>query len=184
MCIDHMQLFPSPCSDHCPNINARFVHDPTTPISTVSRDSYSVIQGRFCNAPWRRAGELEPKDPTTGRSVLYVLLEECTRGNKRFTKCRLCNSVFTRADRAITHLRHKHLDHRPFRCGGACGTKGWYEDFRCVFLGQPDSSPARNASIRKRIWLPMLNPRWPYVTTGQYSLFSRRVPLLKRDFDQ
>ncbi len=135
MCIDHIQLFPSPCSDHCPDINARFAHDPMIAISSLSRDSYSAIQGQFCNAPWRCAGELEPKDPTTGRSVLYALLEERASGNKRSVECRLCNRVFTRADRAITHLRHKHLDHRPFRCGGACGTKGWYEDFRCVILG-------------------------------------------------
>ena len=130
-----MQLFPSPWSEHCPDIDARFAHDPTTPTSTPSHDSYSVIQGQFCNAPWRRAGELEPKDPSTGRSVLYALLEERTSGNKGSTKCRLCNRVFARADRAITHLRHKHLDHRPFRCGGACGTMGWYENFLCVILG-------------------------------------------------
>ena len=115
----------------------RFVHDPTTPISTPSRDSSSLIQGQFRNALWRRAGELEPKDPTTGRSVLFALLEERTGGNKGPTTCRLCNRVFARADRAITHLRHKHLDHRPFRCGGTCGTKGWYENFPCVILGSP-----------------------------------------------
>src|SRR5258706_4495057 len=91
MCIDHIQLFPSLCSDDCPDINACFAHDPMTPISTLSRVYYSSIQALFCSAPWRRAGELEPKDPTTGRSVLYALLEEHASGNKGFTKCRLCN---------------------------------------------------------------------------------------------
>ena len=52
------------------------------------------------------------------------------------------------------------------------------------FLGLPDASLASNVSIRKSIWLPMLNPRKSCVITGQYSLFSRQVPLLKRDFDQ
>ena len=128
------QLFPSPCSDHCPNINARFAHDPSTPISTLSRGSHSVDFEQFRNAPWRRAQELEPKDPTTGRSVLFELLEERTSRNTEIT-CRLCNEVFIRWDRAITHIRHKHLDHRPYRCGGACGTEGWYENFICAILG-------------------------------------------------
>ena len=52
------------------------------------------------------------------------------------------------------------------------------------FLGLPDASSARKVSIRKRIWLPILDPRQSCVITGQYSLFSRRVPLLKQDFDQ
>jgi hypothetical protein len=130
MCVDHMQLFASPCSDHCPDIDARFAHDPTAPMPTLSHDPYLVIQGQFRNAPWRRAGEVEPKDPNTGRSVLYELLEERTSENKGpVYKCRLCNREFNRSDRAITHLRHKHLDHRPIRCGGECGTKGWCEDF-------------------------------------------------------
>ena len=124
------QLWPSLGSD----INARFAHDPSTLTSTLSRDSYLVVLEQFRNAPWRRANELEPKDPTTGRSVLFALLEERTSGNKG-TMCRLCNWVFTRWDRAITHLRCKHLDHRPFWCGGACGAKGWYENLIRVILG-------------------------------------------------
>jgi hypothetical protein len=136
ICVDHMQLRHSPFSVQCPDIDARFAHDTTTPMSNLSRNSYSVIQEQFCHAPWRRTGELEPKDPTTGQSVLYALLEELTSGNKRPTsKCRLCYRVFTRADRAITHLRHIHLDHRPFWCAGACGTKGWCDAFRYVSLG-------------------------------------------------
>ena len=136
ICVDHMQLSPSPCSNHCPDIEARFAHDPPTPISTPSRDPYSVIEEQFRSAAWRRAGKLEPKDPTTHRSVLFTLLEERNSGNKGpASRCRLCNKVFPRADRAITHLRRKHLDHRPFRCGGACGTKGWCEKFRYVILG-------------------------------------------------
>jgi hypothetical protein len=115
-------VIPSPC----PVTDARYVHGPTTAVPTLPPDPYSLLQEQFFEAAWRRAGELEPRDPTTGRSVLYALLEECTDGNKRrVSKCGLCNRMFSRADRAITHLRHKHLDHRPFRCGGACGTKGW-----------------------------------------------------------
>jgi len=156
--VDQVQLPPSPsCSVQCLDIDTRCAHGLKADIPILPPGPYLVIQEEFCNAPWRRAGELEPTDPTTGRSVLYTLLEEFTSRNKRHTsKCRLCNKAFTRADRAITHLRHEHLDHRPFRCEGSCGT----------------------------IWLPMLNPRRWCVLTGQYSLFTGLVPPLKRAFGQ
>jgi len=134
--VDTMLLPTSSCSVQSPDIDPRSAHDATTSISTLPLDAYSVIQEQFCNAPWRRAGVLEPKDPTTGLSVLYTLLEECTGGDKGHTsRCRLCNKVFTRADRAITHLRH--LDHRPFWCKGSCGTKGWCGALQYVFLKRP-----------------------------------------------
>ena len=99
MCVDHMQLVPSPSSDYCRDIDARFTHDSSTPISTLPHDPYLVVQEQFRSAPWRRAGELEPKDPNTGRSVLYALLEERTGGNKGpIHKCRLCTRVFNRVD--------------------------------------------------------------------------------------
>jgi len=133
-----MPLPTSPCPIQCPDINVRCAHDATTSIPTITPKTYSVIREQFYNAPWRRAGELEPSDPTTGRSVLHTLLEECTSGNKGHTsRCCLCDKVFNRVDRAITHLRHQHLDHRPFWCKGICGTKGWYDALRCVFLKCP-----------------------------------------------
>jgi hypothetical protein len=170
MYVDRIQPppgLPSPCTVQYPHTDAR-AHDPTTIVSTLPPDSYSVIQGQFCNATWRHAGELEPKDPTTGRSVLHALLEECTNGSKgRISKCRLCNRTFSRADRAITHLRHKHLDHRPFSCGGACGTKGWCDNFPvCLSWTYLISPAASNAFTRKRIWPPILSPRWCRALAG------------------
>ena len=140
MCVEWIQTPPgllSPRPVLYPDIDACSAHDPMTAVSTHLSEPYSAIQEQFCNAPWRHAGELEPKDPTTGRSVLHRLLEEFTNENKGgISECRLCNRTFTRADRAITHLRHKHLDHRPFWCGGACGAKGWCDGFPYVFLGR------------------------------------------------
>ena len=105
---------------------------------------YSVIEAQFRNASWRLADEMEPKDPATGRSLLHVLLEEFTNEREgRTYKCRLCNEPFSRSDRAITHLRHKHLDHRPLWCEGSCGIKGWCEAFLYVFLDVPDALCSR-----------------------------------------
>ena len=137
MHLDRIQLPPSPYTVQYVDIDTRYAHDPTTTISSLPHNSHLAIQEQFFNAPWRHAGELEPKDPITGRSVLYRLLEELTEENKRhISKCCLCDKTFSRADRAVTHLRHKHLDHRPFWCEGACGTKGWCVAFPCVFLGR------------------------------------------------
>ena len=94
---------------------------------------YLVIQGQFRNASWRLADELEPKDPATGRSVLHALLEEFTfRYVGCIRKCRLCDMSFSQLDVAITHLRRKHLDHRPFRCEGSCWITRWCEAFSCL----------------------------------------------------
>ena len=133
--VGHMQLFAMqlPPSLHRPDINAHFAHDPSTPISKLSHNPYSVVLEQFRNAPWRCAQELEPKDPTTGQSVLCALLERSSGDNKII--CRLCNVFFLRWDRAIAHLRLEHLDHRPFRCKGACRINGWYDNFRYFILG-------------------------------------------------
>ena len=86
-----------------------------------------MILHQFQEASWRRMHEMEPRDPSTGRSVLLVLLVEFPHPKGgRIYGCRICEENFTRADRAITHLRHKHLDHRPYACQGRCGLAGWY----------------------------------------------------------
>jgi len=162
MCVDQIQpphghLFP--CTVQYPDTGAGYAHDPTTVVSTLPPDPCSVKE-QFYNAIWRRADELEPKDPTTGRSVLHALLEECIHGNKgRISKCRLCNRTFSRADRAITHLRHKHLNHRPFSCGGACGTQGWCSTFPRVPLDVPDVSCSRQRFHSQENLTPHLKPK-------------------------
>ena len=158
-CVDQFQPLFSPYSIQYPDIAACSAHDSTTR-PTPSPDHYSAIQEEFCNAPWRHTGELEPKDPTTGRSVLHALLEEFTNGSKgRISKCRLCNRTFSRADRAITHLRHKHLDHRPFWCEGDCGTKGWCEASCMSPLNVPDVPCSRQRFHSQENLTPHVKPK-------------------------
>ena len=87
---------------------------------------YCMILHQFQESSWRRNHEMEPRDPNTGRSVLLALLVEFpdSQGG-RIYGCRICKDSFARADRAVTHLRHKHLDHRPYACQGQCGLSGW-----------------------------------------------------------
>ena len=103
-------------------------HDPhhvdCHPIGTTCQ--YCMILHQFQESSWRRMHEMEPRDPTTGRSVLLALLMDFAdpKGG-RIYGCRICTETFARAGRAITHLRHKHLDHRPFACQGRCRVPDW-----------------------------------------------------------
>ena len=37
-------------------------------------------------------------------------------------RCGYCNK---KKNRMLSHIRDKHLDQRPWHCGGKCGTRGW-----------------------------------------------------------
>jgi len=37
----------------------------------------------------------------------------------------LCNYSNNKKGRMLSHIRIKHLNFRPFPCGGQCGTQGW-----------------------------------------------------------
>jgi len=36
-----------------------------------------------------------------------------------------CGYVNKKKNRMLSHIRDKHLDQRPWHCGGQCGTRGW-----------------------------------------------------------
>ncbi len=90
---------------------------------------------RFVNSDWHRNNEHEPK--IAGYSVLRQMLvqqSDPTDGQTLWT-CGVpspsqpnttCGQVFRRWDRAVTHIRAKHLNHKPFPCGGQCGVLTWY----------------------------------------------------------
>jgi hypothetical protein len=73
-----------------------------------------------------------------GQSILTYWLEQLP--DKRFWICKVpvegsgghpCGATFSRVDRAIVHIRGKHLDMRPYRCGndGKCQVPNWLASF-------------------------------------------------------
>ena len=89
----------------------------------------------FMNSDWLRNDEHEPKPD--GFSVLRQMLVEQSdsTGTKTLWTCVvpspsqpnvICGHAFNRWDRGVTHIRAKHLNHRPFPCGGQCGVLTWY----------------------------------------------------------
>jgi hypothetical protein len=89
----------------------------------------------FVNSDWHRNNENEPK--VAGYSVLRQMLvqQPDPTGTQPLWICGvpnpsqpngICGHFFRRWDRAITHIRGKHLNHRPHPCGGACGLPTWY----------------------------------------------------------
>jgi hypothetical protein len=89
----------------------------------------------FLNSDWLRNNELEPK--MAGFSVLRQLLVQqsdstdaqapwiCVVPSPAQPNV-VCGQAFRRWDRAVTHIRAKHLNHKPFPCGGRCGMPTWY----------------------------------------------------------
>lgn len=89
----------------------------------------------FVKSDWLRNNELEPR--RAGFSVLRDMLVQQSDPTDTQTlwACgvpspsqpnAICGQVFRRWDRAITHIRARHLNHRPFPCGGRCGVPTWY----------------------------------------------------------
>jgi len=92
----------------------------------------------FVNSEWHRNNEHEPKeagysvlrqmlvekhdptDPTDTQSIWICGVPNTSRPNG------ICGQEFRRWDRAITHIRGKHLNHRPYPCVGGCGVLTWY----------------------------------------------------------
>lgn len=88
----------------------------------------------FEDSDWHRDNQHEPKNG--GQSVLRQMLIQ--RPDSTDTQMRwicavpnhsqpngICGQTFRRWDRGITHIRAKHLHHKPFPCGGACGVPTW-----------------------------------------------------------
>ena len=91
----------------------------------------------FVNSEWHRNDEPEPK--IAGYSVLRQMLvpqsdPTDTTDTQPIWICGvpnssrpngICGQDFRRWDRAITHIRGKHLNHRPYPCRGGCGVPTW-----------------------------------------------------------
>lgn len=73
----------------------------------------------------------------TGRSVFLAFASRLRDGSVRAGKwrCLICDTlpvtlsngkgyISTREDRILKHIRH-HFRHRPWVCGGQCGTEEW-----------------------------------------------------------
>ena len=89
----------------------------------------------FVNSDWCQNNQHEPKiagysvlrqmlmqqpDPTdTGQTLWICGAPSHSRPNA------ICGQVSRRWDRGITHIRAKHLNHRPFSCGGRCAVPTW-----------------------------------------------------------
>ena len=97
----------------------------------------------YAELDWFKNQELEPYMPHNGKSILIQWLDEVDEGISWMCCAPLdsdkswCgHGPFKRLDRAVAHVR-KHLDLRPFRCGGDCGRAGWYVPkflWRSVFI--------------------------------------------------
>ena len=93
----------------------------------------------FMNSDWHRNNQHEPRvggysvlrqmlvqkpDPTNTQTLWICGVPNPSRPNW------ICGQRFRRWDRAIVHIRGRHLNHRPFSCDGSCGAHTW-----CVIPG-------------------------------------------------
>jgi hypothetical protein len=74
---------------------------------------------------WSALGIVEPNDKNG--SVLMEWVERRTEGFYckvpiSSGRCRVFNA---KKDRILSHVRKDHLNFRPFRCRGVCGTPRW-----------------------------------------------------------
>ena len=101
-----------------------------------------------------------------GQSILTDWVEQSLDG--RFWTCKVpvggsdgrpCDAGFSRMDRAIVHIRGKHLDMRPYLCenGGYCKVPNWLAPFfspvvwdELLMINCTHSFPARSLSPPKR----------------------------------
>jgi hypothetical protein len=89
----------------------------------------------FVDSDWHSNNEHEPRiggysvlrqmlvhhsDPTDIQSFWTCCVPNPSRPNG------ICEQSFRRWDRAITHIRGKHLNHKPYPCHGGCGVQTWY----------------------------------------------------------
>jgi len=116
-------------------VEPRTIHTPTR-LPTLSPNLSDLWQS-FENSDWHRNNEHEPK--VGGHSVLRQMLVQqpnptdiqstwiCGVPNpSQPMPDSICGQTFRRWDRAITHIRGKHLNHRPYPCHGGCGMPTWY----------------------------------------------------------
>ncbi len=108
-----------------------------TPLPALPSNLPDLWQS-FINSEWHRNNEHEPKiagysvlrqmlvpesdptDTTDAQPIWICGVPDASRPNG------ICGQDFRRWDRAITHIRGKHLNHRPYPCRGGCGVPTWY----------------------------------------------------------
>ena len=106
---------------------------PIVPNNSNRQEAWEVdrkMWKMYAGSDWFKNQELEPYMPHNGKSILTQWLDEVDEG---IVCCAPLDSEeswcgygpFKRLDRAVAHVR-KHLDFRPFHCGGDCGQAGWY----------------------------------------------------------
>lgn len=138
----------------------------------------------FVDSDWHRNNEHEPKiagysvlrqmlaqesDPTDIQSVWICCVPNPSRPNG------ICGQAFRRWDRAITHIRGKHLNHRPYLCHGGCGVQTWYvisPALPAVSLMSSKPPSARSVSPRKRTYTSIVIHRLKYANGTALGLFS------------
>ena len=88
------------------------------PIQSLSITDPTIceIVAAFEIALWKLHQLEEPAH--AGKSCYFQLIDES------IMVCRLCGKQERRAERLVSHLRG-HFDHRPYPCGGQCGTIDW-----------------------------------------------------------
>ena len=97
--------------------------------STTARDANSpTLWDQTCAAAvqWSALGMVEPNDQN-GQSVLMEWIERRPDAFycKAPTSSGRCKVYNTKKDRILSHVRKDHLNFRPFRCRGVCGTPNW-----------------------------------------------------------
>ena len=108
---------------------------PVPPEPNLPPPSLPDLWQSFQNSDWLLNNEHEPKefgftvlrqmlvqpsDPTETQAPWICGVPSPSQPNT------ICGQSFRRWDRAVTHIRAKHLNHRPFPCGGRCGVLTWY----------------------------------------------------------
>ena len=124
-------------------VELRHIHTPLGQPNLPLPPNLLDLWQSFLNSDWLQNNEHEPK--INGFSVLRQMLvqqSDSTDTQTLWTCCvpspsqpsTICGRYFRRWDRAVTHIRAIHLDHRPFPCGGQCGVPTWYVIPRPNFL--------------------------------------------------
>lgn len=94
--------------------------------SATTDDATLWEQTRAAAMQWTALGTVEPNDQN-GQSVLMEWVER--RPDAFYCKVPTpkgrCRTYNAKKDRILSHVRKDHLNFRPFRCRGVCGTPHW-----------------------------------------------------------
>jgi hypothetical protein len=116
------------------------------PVPIVRSQSGPVEEWEFLKSQLFGTIGIEEGKNHDGHSILADWLEQIP--DKKFWRCKVpvedsdgdpCGAGFSRTDRAIVHIRGKHLEMRPFRCdmGGKCEISNWLAQNFSRYRGRP-----------------------------------------------